>query len=291
MNEETVETHGISAGRTGKQKIVEGIPITKTVLLKDQGPKLPLGIRDNSDVFHRELVTRPWRMKEERTLGELRDKNRGANMAEYVSMVLASMYQQIGAMDFNKMKFDERRIMVSRMYLGDVMYAYVWLRREALGSTMETEIVCQRCRHRWPFPVDLDTAEVTVAPTLESCFHEYVLQNPFDLRGQKVESITLGPTPWGATEQMGVVGINQGLMKAGIIRGSIHAIAGMNNVVLADHELDEMTKRDIEAIAALIDERNPGPDMSIEGLCEKCKGEFKISIDWNYDSFFAVSSQ
>ena len=57
-------------------------------------------------------------------------------------------------------------------------------------------------------------------------------------------------------------------------------------VALADHELDEMSKRDVEGIAAGFEAHTCGPDMTLEGNCPKCASPFEVVMDWGYDNFF-----
>lgn len=254
------------------------------------GATLPLGTKDLNGVLQRSIVTKPWRLKEEKELGALRDRYKDANVAQYVSMVLGTMCTRLGHHDFTAMKPEERRIHIGQMWMGDVFYAYCYLRRDALGSDLATRVACPHCGHKFQLHANLDTLEVHTGDSIEAFQQTYKLRHPFTIRGKPVESLVLGPARWNALE--GITGrINTGTAKAALIRGSIHAIPGHEGVVLAPHELDELSKRDLEAITGLLDANVMGPDMAISGECPRCSESFRTSIDWGYDGFFGISSQ
>lgn len=263
----------------------------RTVLLKDLGPRLPLGVSDAGGTCRGDLAGKTWTFREEKELGRLRDQNRDSNMAQYVSMVLATMYDRIGPYDFSAMKFDERRLRIGQMYMGDVYYAYVWLRLQALGPELDSEMTCAACASKFTFPADLETLEIATASSLEPFLWSYDLHVPLVIRDKEVRTLRMGPPLWQAIESMaGTGGMNTGEAKAGIIRGSIVEINGLGNVALTESELDGMVKIDIERIANLLDEHHLGPDMAIEGKCPRGH-PFKQPIDWGYDSFFGSSSR
>jgi hypothetical protein len=270
----------------------------KRVALKEQGARLPLGIINTDGTYTKDIAVRRWRMAEERELGELRDKNRDANVAQFVGMVLATMCTQLGRHKFEELKQEERRIHISQMFMGDVFYAYVWLRLQTLGSELHLNLRCPNCGFRFPLVADLETIEVDGCDTLEECMWEYKLKESFEIRGKEVTDLLMGPARWTSLESMqGVGGLNTGAAKASVILGSIHGIANWKDkdgkpmqVALAESELDEMGKRDIEAITNRVDEHAVGPNMSVEGSCQRCRYQYKLAIDWGYDSFFGDSS-
>lgn len=269
--------------------------ITKS-LLKDLGPRLPLGVIDSSGAYVKDLAVRPWRLKEERELGEIRDQNRDANVAQFVSMVLGTMCTRIGTHELETIKLPERRVIVSQMFMGDVFFAYIWLRIQALGPELKVDLTCPNCSSKFPFSADLETIEVTSAETLSDALWEYKLHHPFSLRSRQIERLQLGPARWNGLEMMSNSGsLNTGAAKAGIIRASVHGIPDKDgkftSTALGEYELDEMSKRDIEEISNQIDKHAIGANMAIEGKCTKCRYSFKMPIDWGYDGFFAVSGQ
>lgn len=272
---------------------------TKTTTLEKWGAKLPLGILNGDGTYAKDIVVRPWKFKEERELGELRDSNRDANMSQYVGMVLATMCSKIGPHNFEDMKFEERRVILGQMCMGDVFYAYVWLRVQTMGHQLEMNVTCTSCAAKYPFTADLRTVEVETAEDVADAQWEYELKTPITIRSKKCTRLILGPNRWNDMEQMkGGGGLDTGAAKAAIIKGSIAALPDHVDaqgkpqaIALAESELDEMMKRDIEALTTQIDKRGIGPEMVVESKCKKCKRENRQPIEWGYDSFFGDSSR
>jgi len=278
-----------------KEKSEDKLLVTETTLV-ERGANLPLGILNDEGAWATDIAVRPWRMKEEKALGKLRDENRNINFAQYVSMVLAVMCSRLGPHDFNSIEdMAKRRVHIGQMWLGDVFYAYCWLRYRSLGSELALDITCpfSSCGNQFAYYADLRTLEVSTAKKLEDTYWEYTLRDPFEIRGKEATGFVFGPMRWSSLESMGsvVTEFNQGAQKAEAIRFSIHKLKGSSeNIALADGELDDMSKYDIEAITAKIDTNSIGPNMAIEDNCPKCRRKFRMTIDWTYENFFGISS-
>lgn len=266
-------------------------PKTYVKLLKDLGPQLPVGFLDGRSLS-KEMDHKPWKLKQERELGELREKHRDANVAQYVSMVLGTMYKQLGSLGLHDMSLSDKRGKIGRMFMGDVFYAYLWLRTQAMGNVFEAKVTCPHCSYKFLLPADLNTVEVTCADEVDAVQWQYKLLDPFDVQGQRITYFEMGPAKWRTLEGAEIAsGLNTGAAKALIIRGSIWKTPEMTKGALGDADLDELSKRDLEAITKGIDDHGIGPDMSIEERCPRCRADFKIAIDWGYDSFFGASSR
>lgn len=264
---------------------------TVTKLLKDLGPQLPVGVPSGSGLI-KDMSHKEWKLKHEKELGELRDKHRDANVAQYVSMILGTMYNVLGDLDLASMSLSDKRGKIGRFYMADVFYSYMWLRLVALGNVLETHVTCPSCSFKFVKQGDLHTVEVECAEKFEDLLWTYQLQNPIEIQGQKVTHFEMAPAKWRSLEGADVTGgMNTGAIKAMIIRGSINKVPEMIKGALSDSDLDELSKRDIEGITRAIDDHAVGPDMSIEGKCPRCHNAFKASIDWGYDSFFGGSSR
>lgn len=272
---------------------MEKNPPLKT--LAQQGAVLPLGTPTPDGIaLARDISCRPWRMKEEVELGALRDKNREANLAQYVSMVLATMCTRLGGHDLEKMKYEERLVVISQMFMADVFYAYIWLRTQTLGNEMALKIACPACKKKSDLTADLGTVEVKAVEKHADAEWDYTLSTPFTIRGIELKSLRLGPARWNAVESIpSNVPLNSGRAKAEVIRCSIVGYNDVRPVVLGDNELDELGKRDIETLAKRIDEHAVGPMMVLEEACPnpKCGEPMRFPLDWNYDSFFGSSSR
>lgn len=272
----------------------------KLLTLAELGANLPLGIRDSSGNFAKGLALKPWRMKEEKELAALREEATGGGemtVGQHVSCVLATMYTHFGHFDFTNMKLEEKRIVLSQTYMGDIWYAYVYLRVMTLGPYLKIQVRCPRCRLLFPFTADLNTTEVATGSSLEGLLWDYDLAHPISIRGTEVSKLVMGPARWAMIES--ARGTTGGDAKEIAIRSHIVGINDAKEPLVlgaSGPELDEMTKLDIENLTNEIDQRYLGPNMSIEMgpevPCLHCKYKepTRLPLDWRYDSFFGTSS-
>jgi hypothetical protein len=267
----------------------------KKTTLAELGPKLPIGIVDSkTGTLGKVFSVRPWRLKEERELGKIRAANENASVAQYVAMILATMCTRFGNHDFEKMKFEERRLILSSAYMADVFYAYIWLRRDAIGSELSLKITCSNsnCHTNFEFTGDLGSIDVGEVDSLVDTEWIYKLKTPITVRGKLIEHFKFGPSRWNTLETIpaGTRRFDTGAAKSAIIRGSILEAGELGAIPLVDDELDELTKFDLERITTAINERPVGPTMSIEGKCTSCGAPFEHAIEWATDNFFEPSS-
>jgi hypothetical protein len=281
MNEKTTQEN---SQKNSEKKGMRKVP------LKDLGSRLCLG--NPRAEYKKDVVIRPWRMKEEKELGKLREETKGESMSVYVSMVLGSLCTNIGENDFSNMKDPEKRLRISQMFMGDVFTAYCLVRLKAMGKNIELKPTCVVCDHTFPFTADLESVEVTIADSLEDCLWTYELTEPIVVRNKERKKLTIGPLRWFTMENINNNSINLGMAKAATIVGSIYKFDD-EEIVVDNSEIDEMVKVDIENLITGINEKALGPNMSVEGNCPRgiCKREFIYPIDWSFDSFFGISSQ
>lgn len=258
--------------------------------LAEQGPSLPLGFPGVDGP--RDMVVRPWRTKEEREIAKLKKPKMG--MGEHVSLVLTHMFSRVGPHVWDDdVKIPTRKVQLGSMYLADVLYMYLWLRIQAMGKTLKMDLTCPFCNHKFRFAGDLETVEVRGASRAEVLRRKYDLIHPIELRKKKVTSVAFTGPLWHHAANI-PEGAEEGLGKIIVVQSSI---VGLNDepeaVALGDHEVDELSKLDLEAIATLINEDFFGPKMVIETECakESCGKTLTAPIDWRYDRFFTTSSQ
>jgi hypothetical protein len=273
----------------------------KTLLLRDHGANLPLGLITHDSSFAKGFATRPWRMKEEKELSRQKKDNQGSSMAQYVSMVLSTMCSSIGNHNFDAPDYKDdhakRRVIVSQMYMGDVFYVYAYLRREAIGNEMAVKITCRRCTKDFDYAADIGTLEIRTADALEPLCWDYTLRHPITIRGKTVKSFRMCPPRWSAMENI-AGNPSEGLAKEVTILGSIAGLNGESGgIMLTASEIQELSKYDIEEITSGVDKHFLGPKMALEldgsFACPHCEYRDKrlIPIDWRYDNFFSTSSQ
>jgi hypothetical protein len=267
------------------------VTIKKTTL-KELGKNLPLGVLDKDNKHNKCLSFKPWRMKEEKELGRLAQENKNTNIGRHISMILATMCEKIGPHDFSQMKFEEKIIIISQMFVGDVFYAYCDLRKENIGNILEMIVPCPRCGHQFDFSADLNTLEVITAESQDEMTWEYDLKHPIEIRGKKITGFKLGLPLWNTIEGAVDTGAGEACVKDRVIRGCIRGIKGDNKtIIITPEELDELSKFDIERLVRKIDNNVLGPVMTLECKCDKCQAEIVKPIDWRKESFFGDSSQ
>lgn len=275
----------------GDQKV----PKFQTTTVGKLGAVLPLGPVGQDGKHQRLIAVRPWRMKEEKILGRRREQNEKQNMGKYVGIVLSTMCTKLAGQTWDDLKDDDtadRELTVSQMWMADVFYAYVYLRIQAMGNELAMDLTSpyKPGLDSFPFTGDLNTVEVKVPASLDDCMWTYTLLDPFKIRNVEARSLVMGPGRWYNVEQMGDT--TTGAAKAMVIHSCIHAVPDIQEgeIALAESEIDEMSKRDLEHLADRIDKNGFGPQMQIEAVCPYTKRTFKSPIDWRFDQFFGISS-
>jgi hypothetical protein len=271
-------------------------PERRIVTMSEWGKKLPIGIVELDGRLNKDFNTRPWKTKDERALGKL--KKPDITMGRYIASVIAHMCDSIGSVNLSAIaKHEEKLVHIQRMYTGDVFYVYCWLRREALGSKINLSFTCPTCQKRLPWTGDMETIQVGVVDHIEALRWIYKLMDPIQLRGKEVKSLQMSSPRWLSIDQA-TGSRDDANAKVTAIRGSIVSLNDDDDAIaLGESELDELTKRDFEALVSEIDERYTGPNMALEGVCtpEMCPMgggyEFRVPIDWSYDNFFKHSSK
>jgi hypothetical protein len=269
---------------------VEPTPKRFTVTMAERGPVLPVGIRTPSGDLARDLVARPWKTKDERALGKLKKPN--MSMAGYVATLIGYMFNRIGVHEWQPdSPMPERLVMINQMYMGDVFYAYMWLRREVIGNELHMNVECPSCKKGFRFEGDLGSTMVQCVHDANGLDQSYTLKDPIDVRKKRVTVFRMRPPRWGALLLKDGDSLNEATAKIATIRSSIVGFNDdPNEISLSDDELDELSKKDLEGISSLLNTDYLGPRMVVEGECPRCEAPFKQMIDWSYGGFFTSSS-
>lgn len=266
--------------------------------LEEYGDRLPIGIMHDGSVY-KDIVTKPWRTKDERELGKKIPPDAG--MAEHVSTIVANMCSRLGPHEMDKLSDGRKALVVSMMYMCDVFYVYTLLRVKAMGPKLKTMITCPRpgCNVEFPYVGNLNTLEVSTVENINDIIWEYKLQDPIEIRKKLVTSFKMGYAKWNMLES------NSGNTNVPEVKTYtiLDSILGINDEEeyspLIIDDLDELSRRDFQGLIEGINENFLGPNMSIEGQCspEVCKKfhrgghKFMLPIDWRYENFFGSSSQ
>lgn len=270
--------------------VVETTPKRFTLTMAERGPVLPVGIKTPSGDLARDLATRPWKTKDERALGKLKKPN--MSMAGYVATLIGYMFSRLGVHEWQPdSPMPERLVMINQMYMGDVFYAYMWLRREVIGNELHMNVECPSCKKGFRFEGDLGSTMVQCVHDANGLEQTYTLKDAIDVRKKHVTVLRLRPPRWGALVLKEGEALNEATAKIATIRSSIVGLNDdPNEITLTDDELDELSKKDLEGISALLNTDYLGPRMVVEGDCPRCEAPFKQMIDWSYGGFFTSSS-
>jgi hypothetical protein len=278
-----------------EQKKTEETRFKKTTL-GELGPNLPIGVLDPATrKVEKGLEHLDWTTRMERELGK--SKKKTMNQAEHVSLILSRLYTRVGHLKWDPNSLDEKKRRVeyggrlSSMYSGDIFYMYYWLRRNVIGNIVTIDkVTCGRCEAEFTWEGDLDTVEVTTVDDEKQLDWAYELIRPFKIGEKLVEQMTLRSPRWGALEAHAGDIVDDGSAKIIAVSSSVTMVNGEpENLDMED--LDNMGKRDLEALARRLNEEFIGPKMSIEQDCPKCERPINMPIDWRHESFFGNSSR
>jgi len=275
-------------------------PKVETVLLRDLGPNLPMGVPDAAGNLVKPFSMRSWKMPQEKKVAKIKRKN--PMMGDFVPLLLSVFLENVGGRKLpgsNDEPTDPQRILtLHQMAMQDVLYMYVYLRFQEVGEILPMGIQCPSCRYMHQrYPADLGTLEVVVYPegtNVSQLVGSYAMQSPFKIGETNVENLLYIPTPWSMmTEVPEDEEENEAAFKERIIQTSVRRVAEMEApmFVLNESHMEHFGKKDIEGLSADVIIANGGLDMMLEGKCEKCKAQFYQLINWTYTNFFSTSSR
>jgi hypothetical protein len=287
-----VAVHTPSAdGNDGGAPPPRSLVAPKTVLktLSELGPNLPIGVPGSDGALSKSFSLRELKTRDERELAKLRKGSMSS--AQYVGVVMSHMLTSFGPHVFGpEDTLAQRHLVVNRAFMGDIFYAYLYLRREVFGADFPISVRCLVCENRFGYVANLDTVEVRCVEHLDDLAWEYELRRPLEIRRTDIKKFRMLATRWASMESDEVATSATG--KVVVIRG---AITGINDdpaiVELADSELDDMSKLDLEHLVNRVNDGFVGPRMAVADKCPKCETPFLHSINWQYDDFFSVSSR
>lgn len=278
---------------TDKLKDKEDSSVLTT--LEDLGPNFPIGFVAGDELI-KEFSAKPWRLKEERQIGKIRDQAKGLTVGEFVRHMMGVMLTKVGPhIDFQSLPDPEKSIILNQMYMPDLLYAYIWLRVNALGPDVPMSLTCPLCKTDFDFEADLKTLEVRVLLKSAKLKKEVKLEDGgFKIHGEMRGKVTVRPPLWSVMDDPQMAGSdNPADRDAAMIKGSVVGADGLDEsqpIAILDDDLDEISKRDLLTLTGAIED-SPGPNMLLEANCPKCKRRFFQMIEWFYDSFFTLSSQ
>ena len=266
----------------------------KLTTLGKLGAQLPIGI-EVSEKLLKDFHHGPWRFKEEKALGAWRDQNKGGTLGGFVTHMMASLMTGIGPHTFgDDMTMVNRELLVNQLWLSDVMYMYVYLRKAALGKHMESVLPCPHCKMKNKRVLDLDGLDVATIDDPSKCYQVVELEDGVVIFNELRTSVTVRPPTWLIMMNPAMFTDNPALRTQLMIENCVCGAEGIeshNPIAILEPDLEEMSKRDVERLTGAI-ESTPGPRMVIElEDCSRCHQDSLQMVDWAYDSFFTNASQ
>ncbi len=279
------------AGAEQEGEAEKAAPKRITTTIAELGARLPVGLSPGGALV-KDLVSRPWKTKDERELSKLRKPK--MSMAAYIGVVIGHMFKRFGHHEWDaETKMETRRVHIGQAYMGDVFYAYMWLRREVIGNELALDITCPNpnCGHGFRFVGDLGSTSVNMVEDITALDWVYDLKHPIEIRKKTVARFRLRAPRWFALEGESAGEMTEANGKIMVARSSI---VGLNDepgdVAITDSEIDELSKYDLEALVNKANSEYIGPRMAVDGKCPKCERPFQSPIDWSYERFFTTSS-
>ncbi len=267
----------------------------KTTTLGALGGQLPIGVYNpTTQTLDKTLSHKRWNNKIEKRVGTARKRQDGkTDPTGFISSIISLLFTQFGSYaldvdDVTTASSQAKIAMLSNAFVSDILYAWFWLRREVIDSSLEMQLPCRRCRKVLPVTADLDTIKVRTVDSFEDACWEHVLREPLKIRGQEIQRIKFSPPRWSVgAEATGT--IEDGKLK--VVAAAVHSLPEHPSLVPVESDFDDMGKWDLERIVANFDTYSAGADLAVEVTCNHCFAFQKIPIDWTYDAFFSNSSR
>lgn len=281
---------------TDQDKSESTTPTFSTSTLYDYGIQLPIGVvSGNPAGLHKGLAFRPYRTRDEKAISKLRKRN--PHPAHDVVVTLCYMLESFGDIaDFQSLDDKKKRSTIMRASTADVLYAWVQLRIQALGSILSLEAECPSCEHEWTWSADLNTLEVGIADRLSDLAAVHQLRDPISFGQKTYDKIRVAPPKWGALANIssGKRAAGVGELKTAMVQGAVEGLVDPEDaskiMPASPVVFDEISKYDLEMLTNTIDELFPSIDVSMEMECPACGHVQSYHLQWGFDFFFGASS-
>lgn len=230
------------------------------------------------------IKCKPYTMGMERKLGAIRQQHPQWTFFRYMTEVLLHMVE-FGD-DWDNLSPAERLTRINNLYFPNAIYAYTMLRRDALGPIGTMPVVCPTCHNQWDYEYNLDESPIQVVDDPNDITWSVSLVDGFQWGEDTIHELTLKVPKWqavaGIKRTNNQVTLQMELLRAYIVPPPKHGPPTLQ-------VLDNITRKDMLAIAQAMDSHNVGIDFSIETSCPMDGTPINVAIDWGMDSFFGSS--
>ena len=273
--------------------------LSYTKTLKDLGPNLPVSTKlKNEFVKDRSFSFLEWDMQLEEELSRLLNKSK--NIGIFINQMLCKLLDNFCGIDFQSLKDHEKTLIINQLEYVNVMYMYIYLRVEELGSDLSVSMQCPICKKEIKnYIFDLNTLDISCKDKDHKRLHEYTLVKPITYKVNDVSKIITGfnvdITKWDVLEGLNTVkNFNNSTLKKRMFFSAIVDVLDSSGVIqdFVDKKtvIEKLKKVDIEKLLSLVTENNAGPSMVTEIECPHCGNELEKILEWRYEIFFGNSS-
>jgi len=271
-------------------------------ILRDLGSEFPIRIVEPaSSRLMRDFELGDWTMTEEERISEAREQA-DMTMGLFASHVLSTLAVQLGPHRIREMKPAERMVLISGMFVADVLYAYIYTRHQFYGKALKVHFTCPACKKSCSNEVDLSELDVRCVDTdsIADLREEVMLNRPIQLEqpAARLLGVIYEPTRWAGVESLPIASASnrakflRAMFKSscsGLIWEQANPEQTMPEL-LTDNMIDKFSKQDLELMAVAMDRINRGPILRAAVGCTNitCQVETEVNIDWSYDNFFTT---
>jgi hypothetical protein len=252
--------------------------------------RLPIG-SVNGDKLDQTLSLLPYKGKQERELAKLR---RGFTTGgAYANAVLKLLVSRFGEHDFSELSDKEKELVLHDAHLADVLYAYLYVRREAVGNEMDFFYDCPKCKAKQVRTVaDLDTLGVNVVEKLDVLDWELRLRDGIPIFGEVRKVFRMGATKWGPyVKETATRKADDVLRSVLLLQATLTEVPGLEAPpVITDSDADETSYYDLQLIETQIGLHTPGAEFALETECPRCGVTILHPVEWNSANFFSIAS-
>lgn len=274
--------------------------------LGELGNRLPIYRvgQDKKPIEKNEFTFIPWDMEMEEKLAEKQEKSKGRGT--FINEMMCMLLDNFCGQEFQEMKPEERAVVMNQLEWSNMMYMYIYLRVEELGSNMSLNLMCPnpRCQQQLDnYVVDLKGLDVHVKEynfEKKEADHPrvstYDLVKPIILKdGLTISAINFDMSRWDYMEKSdNKDGINAGKLKMFMLKSSVVGFKNGEEKVTKfldpQQVFSRMKKIDIEQCTRFVADNNAGPVPLVECQCPKCETKWNRMLEFNYQSFFDSSS-
>jgi hypothetical protein len=272
---------------------------------QERGFLLPIGVIDGVNL-RRDFALRELGYPIEKAVGQFKKRNPTLPSTMIITKVISLTLSKLAGEEWKYSPDDdletemEATIKVGQMFLADVYYIYVMLRIQELSEKYKFgNYACSspQCGHTGEIIFDLNQMDVTTVKDLKVLRRKVPLLHGIKFRdGSVKKAVYIQPMLWVnmTTNELAEAAGDPSLMKLHFIRYCVVGVEGFDgDITLTDEEMASLRKYDIEKLAAEINAINIGPAFIVQGTCpgKNCDEEFLFPVDWEYENFFAISSQ